>query len=670
MKGAGAMLFRLVSRWLSIFVVIFLIFNLVACGGGGGGAGADGGGGDTPSDKGAVVNIGFDSELVTDTIGQLGGTLEGPSGSPVEGVRVDIPAGALDDDTQITIGYNDGSITPVLGEFGGLILVLKTDGNNQFNKPLEITVPIKSGNGIPIPYHVDDQERLHLMDPASFDPDLGTFSFYSWHASLFTIIYHAYDGNNNLPTLEGNSASDLKVQSEPDDSNPLDSGFRPDPNGFDHDNDGVTFYKGGECFGFTAFAQWYYMNHKDVPLLYRFSGSVSGTIQKGQIITPRAQASTQKFPLPAWTTIEALKDFFRQIPGYTLNWSYSTLCNALANTGGPILMSLITSGLSAHSVLAYNINEDGNIMVYDPNYPKDSTRVIYFNRNNENDYDPYGKYDYITVLGNGSWAEIEPFENIMDDAVANFQGSTEPTVIVTSHKDTEDCESDILAGRVESTYVLAEYLRIFVNGVEQGVLSIPISGDWIFPDFVLEDGDIVTFEIEGYHYDEGMKVYEVDPSSTFRLKCSSDITFPATYKGGGFYRHSVSYNIGEMESATCGDNSEWTVTLNADGTLLAQWVETKTTRTSGYAGTAECFTYDEPSLTHRWGKHVDGHFEWEESMYGPNRKVIGVYDSSGLKTEPEVWSNSYDLTIAVGPYVGGTESTTLTMSFSLTRPQQ
>lgn len=139
-----------------------------------------------------------------------------------------------------------------------------------------------------------------------------------------------------------------------------------------------------------------------------------------------------------------------------------------------------------------------------------------------------------------------------------------------------------------------------------------------------------------------------------------DLVFPRTYKGSGYYVSTVSHDYGENESATCGASSEWTITLNADGTLTAQWDITETVRTTPSMGRAECFSYAEPVTVKRGGTHANGSFEWQESTIGPNQFLKGVYDTGTLKTDPEVWSNSFEIN-----RTGGIQSWTVSMSFSL-----
>ena len=171
---------------IMVLIPVILNFLLQGCGGGGGGDG--GGDGDSTAGPVATVDRGADIILDDTLIGSAGGTIEGPPGSPIDGVSVHFPEGAVEDGTTISIGYNDGSVTPVEGTFVGPILTLYTDGLEHFNEPVEITVPLPDDNVILIPYYIDDLDKLHLMDIASLDPVAGTTSFYTFHASPFAGI--------------------------------------------------------------------------------------------------------------------------------------------------------------------------------------------------------------------------------------------------------------------------------------------------------------------------------------------------------------------------------------------------------------------------------------------------------------------------------------------------
>lgn len=116
---------------LNISIVIFLLTFpfLLTCGGGGGD-------GDKESSEGASIEA-------TGTVGQDGGTVEVTDpGSPLDGVMVEIPEGALDDDALITIETVD-EVPPTPDVFNPIGPTVKLGpSDTSFNEPVTITIPI------------------------------------------------------------------------------------------------------------------------------------------------------------------------------------------------------------------------------------------------------------------------------------------------------------------------------------------------------------------------------------------------------------------------------------------------------------------------------------------------------------------------------------------------
>jgi len=95
----------------------------------------------------------------------------GNLGTPIDGMAIDMPSGALDKETIIPIGYNDGTLNPNYGTFSGKTIVLNDDGT------------------FPVPFYVDPDGKLHAVQPLGIDIVSGNFSFHTYHGGLFTWIF-------------------------------------------------------------------------------------------------------------------------------------------------------------------------------------------------------------------------------------------------------------------------------------------------------------------------------------------------------------------------------------------------------------------------------------------------------------------------------------------------
>src|SRR5262249_25942009 len=143
---------------------------------------------------GATVQFGTTTTTGSTTIDTSGGTLDGQAGTPDQGVHVAIPADAFQIPTQVSVGYNDGTVTPDTGTWGGVIIDLTTDYGLDFEDAVRITMPFSGGTDVvPIPYYIKPDGTFEPCELIGVDRGAGTFSFDTWHASSFTYILALLD---------------------------------------------------------------------------------------------------------------------------------------------------------------------------------------------------------------------------------------------------------------------------------------------------------------------------------------------------------------------------------------------------------------------------------------------------------------------------------------------
>jgi uncharacterized protein YfaP (DUF2135 family) len=433
-----------------------------------------------------VFTIGTDSYGTSKTIGETGDTIEVTnSNSPLYGVTVEFPPGALPEDVVITLASNNGTLTPDSGTFAGKAISLDVPDVDEFEQPVTITVPFYNEEGIPVPYYVDPDGKLHLAQLVSIDESNKTFSFQVFHASIFTWIWE---------TIE------LLLS-----TTPVDTGFRPNKDGFQIDNNGSKYGRRGECFGMTSFALWYFINHEETdknfyheyydPILCNDS---EGNELRGQdIIATRAYISINQ----QWNTYyKPLKMIHQAI--FPDNVMYIIILSKIITSRNPVLLHLyhkiILPGEDpSHSVLAYSFDSQGKIYIYDPDRPGNNNITINYNYLT-NTFDSYGHYDGIVFIGDGSLHLTEPYQNILDDANDDFQNSGDATINISSHSNGQEVteRTVVLSGIIESGEVLVTKLYVFVGSTlfttnvgTNGYFNIPIS---------LQSGlNYLEFKLEG-----------------------------------------------------------------------------------------------------------------------------------------------------------------------------
>ncbi|MBF0566714.1 MAG: hypothetical protein HQK89_15925 [Nitrospirae bacterium] len=132
----------------------------------------------TPA-PGAVFIPAGNVPVASQPIPAAGGTISvGHTGTPIDGVSVTLPGGALSASTNVTLGYNTGNLIPIYGTYAGVALTLNAGNVTQFNQPVSITVPFTDTSMTPVPFYIDDTGQIHLMQLVNVDRTARTFTLY------------------------------------------------------------------------------------------------------------------------------------------------------------------------------------------------------------------------------------------------------------------------------------------------------------------------------------------------------------------------------------------------------------------------------------------------------------------------------------------------------------
>lgn len=419
--------------------------------------------------KAAVFQQGTVKSNSSASIGLSGGTLNGTD--ELAGVKVYVPAGALTEGgATFTLSLNTGTISLNSGTYDKALL-LSSSGQKSFEKPIEITVPISNTDDIPVVYSIDENNNLNLCDVVRIDTVGKTFTFTSFHTSLFAIVY---------ANSSSSSASVSKMASSPAVTSATTT-YDPTNDGFQIVNFGSTFNRGGECFGMTSWSLWWFKNKKpSMGVFFPKYMNVIDTDSDGKNITGQDVIATRAFISIAqkWTTYYANIVTVQQ--GLSAKSQLNTIINAIANTQKPVLIYLYNvNGQTAHSVLAYKASSSG-LSIYDPNLPNTSNTIGF----QSNQWQSYSGYSGIVYSGDGTLQVAESFENILKDAQENFHRDGDPVVTIDSHQNnqtvsqhTVTLEGKIDSGQVEINKLLVYVgsVRYFANLGEDGEFSIPVS---------------------------------------------------------------------------------------------------------------------------------------------------------------------------------------------------
>jgi hypothetical protein len=406
---------------------------------------------------GATAQLGDTTEVAQQVVSPDGGTLQGAAGTPLEGVSLTIPAGAVLADLDVSLGYNSGTVTPVDGTVASPIIDITTNfnGTEGFAVPLEITTPYTAApDEYPVPYYInEDGSGLELCEIVNVDEVAKTITFSLWHASS-VVVFAAKLAN---PSAEN-----------------FDTGFDPAINGFDS----LSSLQGE--MGAAAFMIWHYRKYHS-PFKHRYLQTIPPGGLTGQaLIAARAQAAVRGFKAYAGTAAW-------QRENMTDQQQWGLIRSTLRNSGGPILVDPI-GGQQAPKNLPVVVYAFVGNEAY-AHLPSGFDQVLKYNP--ETQQLTLGNYDYtqFICLGSGSMAHREPFAGILEDALNAFQGSSDATIELTGVQSGDEISLSPypLSGTVQSGHFLITKLRVFVNGVSYAQDLTP-DGTFNFS-IPLENGD-------------------------------------------------------------------------------------------------------------------------------------------------------------------------------------
>jgi len=352
--------------------------------------------------------------IASQSIGTAGGvvTVSEPGG-PLDGMTIDVPAGAMSGSTWFDISYTPiaGTIAPNVDPLTPLITV--DNGGAFAGDVMTVTIPVTIPAGyFAMGFFVDENGKLEGMPLVAETPTSITVA--TAHFSSFFIAMIA----DTLLT------------------GTIDTGFRPMTDDWQFPNQGSYIAPPGHCTGQSLTAMWYYIektlngtstlwnrfdNNGDAPatpdlweddsLGYRFASVVHADVD---------WKNWQNQLMLQWIAGDD-----------TLSWR--AFLYAMFVTDEPQFVSIWeTATGDGHAMIVYKANADtGTLYIADPNHPGNSARKISYANGQFSDYESGGdKFDVI-VYGaktavipwsqiGARWAEFE-LATIGDDLFPTYE---------------------------------------------------------------------------------------------------------------------------------------------------------------------------------------------------------------------------------------------------------
>ena len=393
---------------LAVLIVAGLL-SIAGCGGGGGGS-ADPAPAPAPAlsatqSSSVVLTTGplQASTLSTQTVGTGGGSITvTASADPLLGLKIDVPAGAATESVKFVVSSAAVSAAtglPTGASLKSRLIRIETTGSEQWNQekaftlPVTITLPPSSAGEALNVFKLEAGDKLEPM--GLYRPDRTTILKFQTRApGSGALLVPAADSRPGVK-----SAASIKAYAEyvvagivaefftPSVGRSVDTGFKVDLDGWFIPNYG-SYYRqsqGGNCLGMVSLAKYYFRER------YR------GKLWNGY----RDPAPTQTWVDDA-TAIElasrahnAMSDIWRakgRNDEQAIQVSSSqnvarSLVGAMRVTNDPALMAIyrtledgVRTGHHAIMVHRADITSSGDItfFVYDPNFPGDTARRIFY----------------------------------------------------------------------------------------------------------------------------------------------------------------------------------------------------------------------------------------------------------------------------------------------------
>ena len=351
----------------------------------------------------------------------------GVNAAAFKGATIELPIGAVIDDAQVQVGYEDALPVPLSKEAMDAgatqvskVLALKVAGSkdNTFNLPVVVTIPYDSkvaGDMPPAVFYFDEAaKRYQAVSVIAVDRTAGTVSFRTSHFSKFVAL------------------ALLKLDVEP---TTVTTGFVLGKDSILHQNFGSYQY-GGHCAAFASLSTYYFRN-QGTQRLYTFAQE--GTVEQptDDEITRSALALTYAVIADKWASVAG-----------------SIVIPAAVDTGRLMLQSMIVTGQPLHLVMHSNNATDGGhsvtaygydattkaFRIYDSNFPKTEVTFPWTIASGFGAYSraasyPAKMFDHIGYATDDTFAAPAQFAKILTDWKSGKLADYFKNLSVTNPKD-------------------------------------------------------------------------------------------------------------------------------------------------------------------------------------------------------------------------------------------
>jgi hypothetical protein len=398
------------------------------------------------------------------------------SGGTVSTAAADVkaPPGASLQPQNVTITTlaPPAGLPPVFTAVGAAVDV-SIDQPTMLNAPLLVTVPydasvVSSESNLAVVHYNTTSSRYEPAAIVSQDTTAHTFTIATRVFSPFVVVQFA-------PATAMPASFMVK-------------NFSPKKNGWNIENTGDYFSPGGDCFGMSAYAIWFF-NNESVPLYGFFPTTPDPSI--AVIVASRAQMAEAQYEL------NVANNYVGNLSPAD-NAKFMRVYMAAFNDP-QVLIMLDAAKQSAHAAVLYGYNSTGFIF-YDTNYPGMSQTVGF----NGSKFAAYGIFTQYSFAPSESLGRLEDYAQLTSDAEDGFIHSGHITVTSPDVSETITSAPVQLAGSfaagLDPTAVLIAFTPDATTiATQPGPFSVTLSAPLLGPSTeVLLAGTNLTAEANWY----------------------------------------------------------------------------------------------------------------------------------------------------------------------------
>lgn len=313
-----------------------------------------------------------------------------------------VPRGAVPEETGFALAETElPAPLPEGARAASAVLHLTKSLPGRFERPVRVTVPIEAD--VPLDevfacYWDADRERYQTVTVTARDAAARTITFETVHFTDFLAVYSL--------------AADEKLKD-------VDTGFRPDKDGFDFANN--DYVSKGTCLGMSVLASWYYSIHRGNPHLSEFLAAQHALSPNADLVARDMALTAQAALIPDAESLNVhSKDALdRAAKDGEIAVGLALHAQLRATNAPQIIVLEGATPDDSHAVVAYAYDH-GKFETYDPNDPR-QTKTFKFDKKHgwrEWNGTAFTGALHVAAVSFSTYAADVDLQGILDRAVA------------------------------------------------------------------------------------------------------------------------------------------------------------------------------------------------------------------------------------------------------------